>query len=451
MERRAGLRPHDRRAPLPRDLGVLDAAGAWPEERPPVVTPSVPGRPEATVDELLVLLDKSRVAIRTAAGRIEGTSLDAAGCDIRSSATSGAAIGCSSWGCTTSCTSSSSTGSPPSARRWVSAPRRSCWSRRRARACRSGATPRWPQTGSGSLAADLSRRLGRLGAAVAPLPHATPKATSPFHWGQWFVAAARSAIGAAGGRVDAIGYAGGGTLALLSDDALDDLISPVPGEVVANNRFSADAFVVAGDLDRALAALDGCDADNAAPRQLAEARLRVARPRGGTLGAFRRRHHAGPRPPPARPPGCRGRGPGRGRPPLPRDGAVARRLGAGGAAAGGAWRGHSRPVSRARRRRSHAGRDLAELETETACRVRALVEERGMRSARTAGRPPRSILAALMARSSPTGLVAELARLGDAVVLDTRVLMASVAGSSDATAWPRRRTGSRPTTATTPG
>jgi hypothetical protein len=76
------------------------------------------------------------------------------------------------------------------------------------------------------------------------------------------------------------------------------------------------------------------------------------------------------------------------------------------------------------------------LETETACRVRGLVEERGMRSARGTGLGPRSILAALMARSSPAELVAELARLGDAVVLDTRVLMAAVAGSADASAWP---------------
>ena len=77
-----------------------------------------------------------------------------------------------------------------------------------------------------------------------------------------------------------------------------------------------------------------------------------------------------------------------------------------------------------------------ELETETACRVRCLVEERGMRSARDPDSHPRSILAALMARSSPADLIAELARLGDAVVLDTRVLMASVAGSSDASSWP---------------
>jgi hypothetical protein len=50
----------------------LDAGGAWPEERPPVVTPSVPGRPDASRDELLTLLDKSRRSIRDAAARIEG-------------------------------------------------------------------------------------------------------------------------------------------------------------------------------------------------------------------------------------------------------------------------------------------------------------------------------------------------------------------------------------------
>ena len=76
------------------------------------------------------------------------------------------------------------------------------------------------------------------------------------------------------------------------------------------------------------------------------------------------------------------------------------------------------------------------LETETACRVRCFVEERGMRSARGAGQSPRSLLGVLMSRSSPAELVAELSRLGDAVVLDTRVLMASVAGSADAADWP---------------
>lgn len=54
----------------------LDAAGEWPEERPPVVTPSVPGPADATLEQLVVLLDKSRLAIRIAAERIEGHELD---------------------------------------------------------------------------------------------------------------------------------------------------------------------------------------------------------------------------------------------------------------------------------------------------------------------------------------------------------------------------------------
>ncbi|MGH2402738.1 MAG: DinB family protein [Candidatus Limnocylindria bacterium] len=54
----------------------LDAAGEWPEERPPTVTASVPGPADATPDLLLALLEKSRAAIRTAAGRIESHELD---------------------------------------------------------------------------------------------------------------------------------------------------------------------------------------------------------------------------------------------------------------------------------------------------------------------------------------------------------------------------------------
>lgn len=58
-----------------------------------------------------------------------------------------------------------------------------------------------------------------------------------------------------------------------------------------------------------------------------------------------------------------------------------------------------------------------------------------MRSAQSGG-TPRSVLARLMARTSPATLVEELSGMGDAVVLDTRVLMAAVADSSDASAWP---------------
>jgi hypothetical protein len=77
---------------------------------------------------------------------------------------------------------------------------------------------------------------------------------------------------------------------------------------------------------------------------------------------------------------------------------------------------------------------LAYLETETACRVRCFVEERGMRSAPDAR--PRSLLADWASRLGPADLVRELAELGDAVILDTRVVMAGLAGSSDAAAWP---------------
>jgi hypothetical protein len=61
---------------------ALDAGGReWPKERAPVVTPSIPGRPDATRDELLTLLDKSRRAIREAADRIGGHERQRCGMD----------------------------------------------------------------------------------------------------------------------------------------------------------------------------------------------------------------------------------------------------------------------------------------------------------------------------------------------------------------------------------
>ena len=80
------------------------------------------------------------------------------------------------------------------------------------------------------------------------------------------------------------------------------------------------------------------------------------------------------------------------------------------------------------------GAVLTAMEADTACRVRAFVEERGMRSARELR--PRSLLARWIEERGAASLVAELARLGDAVILDTRVLMSALSGSSDAAAWP---------------
>ncbi|HEX6130064.1 MAG TPA: hypothetical protein VF071_13675 [Candidatus Limnocylindria bacterium] len=289
-------------------------------------------------------------------------------------------------------------------------------------------------TGQALLAAELSRRLGAQGAAVARLvPRADPD-EDRFHWGRWYAAAMRAALADAAGPADAIGYAGAGSLALAGDALLDDLLSPIPGEVVANNRFSADAFVVAGDPDLALAALEAADTDNAAVRVLEEAGFASRDLRAVAWSRFDVD--------------------------TPLDLALLRlatRL-SGTRAVDGSVTGflematlpggrrlevpHLEALGEVIRDRAGelvvAGRipaaGLLRLESETACRVRAFVEERGMRSARE--QRPRSLLAAWVERLGPADLVAQLASLADAVVLDTRVVMAALAGSADAAAWP---------------
>jgi hypothetical protein len=290
--------------------------------------------------------------------------------------------------------------------------------------------------GQGLLAAELSRRLGVAGAAVARLPvEVDPLAA--FHWGAWFSAAARAArreAHAAGQAVDAIGYAGAGALALLGDAQLEDLLSPLAGEVVANNRYSADAFVVAGDLDSALEALAGCGTDNAAVRCLEEAgfawrdlaaarwsRFDVDTPLD--LGLLRLA---------TRLPGSR-----------VLDGMVAAFLESATLPGGGSLEvpgleGVGDVIRNRDAQLLVAGRvpssAWAYLETESACRVRCFIEERGMRSARD--HAPRSLLADWSTRLGPADLINELATLADAVILDTRVLTAARAGSSDSAAWP---------------
>jgi hypothetical protein len=76
----------------------------------------------------------------------------------------------------------------------------------------------------------------------------------------------------------------------------------------------------------------------------------------------------------------------------------------------------------------------AYLEIESACRVRCFIEERGMRSARE--HTPRSLLATWVERMGAADLVARLASMGDAVILDSRVLMAALARSADVAGWP---------------
>jgi hypothetical protein len=82
------------------------------------------------------------------------------------------------------------------------------------------------------------------------------------------------------------------------------------------------------------------------------------------------------------------------------------------------------------------------LERNAAARVRAIVEERGLRAAAPAPaagtaavRPPRSVLGALIDRAGVEALGRELAALGEAALVDSRVLLAHRLGADEAR-WP---------------
>ncbi|MGH2462949.1 MAG: hypothetical protein ACRDFZ_04900 [Candidatus Limnocylindria bacterium] len=286
-------------------------------------------------------------------------------------------------------------------------------------------------TGRHLLAAELSQRLARQGAVVQLIQ---PAEAGAFHWGAWFTGAARAALDEAGDRVDALGWVGAGALALLGDDALDTLLSPIAGEVVTNNRFSSDSFVVAGDLTAAFGVLAGLGADNGTPRALEAAgftvrdlstapwsRFDVDTPLDLALLRLATRL-----------PGIR-----------PLDRAITAFL-------EGAQLPGGQPLMIPRveeilavlRNRNAelvvAGRvpasSFAYLEEQAACRVRLFVEERGMRAA-PANRP-RSLVADWVTEKGPTSLAEHLVDLGNAVILDTRVIMAALVGSADPAVWP---------------
>ena len=86
-----------------------------------------------------------------------------------------------------------------------------------------------------------------------------------------------------------------------------------------------------------------------------------------------------------------------------------------------------------------AGRTSAEsvawLERSTASRTRALIEERGLRTGGAGQRPAASVLGELIERDGPSAFGSLLARLGDAAIVDTRVLLAHRLGR-DESAWP---------------
>jgi hypothetical protein len=75
------------------------------------------------------------------------------------------------------------------------------------------------------------------------------------------------------------------------------------------------------------------------------------------------------------------------------------------------------------------------LEGATSSRTRALIEERGLRTAVPDQRPPRSTLGLVLDREGPEALGRILAGLADAAVIDSRVLLAHRLGA-DESAWP---------------
>jgi hypothetical protein len=195
---------------------------------------------------------------------------------------------------------------------------------------------------------------------------------------------------------------------------------------LANNRFSSDALAVA-DVDWLRAVPADFASDNALPRWLAERA-------GIPVADLRHRHRLGldldspldlillGRRARAIDPGAH-----------PEDGVVVDRL------------AHVREVlADPRAELVVAGRTSAAalvwLERIARCRVRALVEERGLRaSGRLADerrqRPPRSVLGSILDRDGPLALGARLAELGDAALVDSRVLLAHSLGA-DESAWP---------------
>jgi CTP:molybdopterin cytidylyltransferase MocA len=82
-----------------------------------------------------------------------------------------------------------------------------------------------------------------------------------------------------------------------------------------------------------------------------------------------------------------------------------------------------------------SSRGLAWLERHTACRVRFLAEERGLRTAPVGQRPARATIGRLLDARGPERLASIVGELADGAILDSRVLMADRLGRDEG-GWP---------------
>ena len=239
--------------------------------------------------------------------------------------------------------------------------------------------------------------------------------------------------GAGGGGAGGVVVLGSGSIPLARAADLRRFVEVAAGpggHALANNRYSADVVAVSRAAD--LAELPPLPADNALPRWLEErAGVAVADLRSHwrlgvdidtPLDLVVLRDPAAPDP-------------------------VGHDLRAAAPLIGGRLAALSEILADRRAELLVAGRvsatTLRWLESGVVCRVRALVEERGLRAASrlaqsgatTGSRPPRSVLGELLDRDGPESLARTVATLADAAVIDTRVLLAHRHGAGES-AWP---------------
>ena len=250
--------------------------------------------------------------------------------------------------------------------------------------------------------------------------------------------AAEAGGGAGGGGAGGVVVLGSGSIPLARASDLRRFVEVAAGpggHALANNRYSADVVAVSRAAD--LAELPPLPADNALPRWLEErAGVAVADLRSHwrlgvdidtPLDLVVLRDPAAPDPAAPDP--------------------VGHDLRAAAPLIGGRLAALSEVLTDRRAELLVAGRvsatTLRWLESGAVCRVRALVEERGLRAASklaqsgatTGSRPPRSVLGELLDRDGPESLARTVATLADAAVIDTRVLLAHRHGAGES-AWP---------------
>jgi CTP:molybdopterin cytidylyltransferase MocA len=228
---------------------------------------------------------------------------------------------------------------------------------------------------------------------------------------------------------DGLVVLGSGSIPLASEDHLTRLLEVARSggrQALTNNRFSSDVVAI-GDAST-LAALPDLASDNGLPRWLEfEAGMSVDElPDGDRLGLdldspadleLVRRHADCPKPL------------------VELATEAAPRL----ERFGGALDGLTALARNPRAELLVAGRlsaaGLRRLEEAAACRIRALVEERGLRTASPGQRPAASALGMLLDRDGAAAIGTVVARLADGAVIDSRVQLAHRLGADEA-AWP---------------